>query len=343
MYIPSFTSSFSQAGQVQIYLLLLLAILAGLLGLVNVVKKHPCAEVLSRRLLGVIVFIFVIGFVWICWFHYQIYQEMPLQLSSHLAGWINKQLASMNAQAVYKFALYDPLNPPRYIIPMWIENEKYYFWFMIYSIMANLSWNRINNHRLRGTVLVFLAIQVVILVLLVNPYEQPLKQFFAEVGPWFSGSLSPMQQFGQFLKLYPKMIFYYNASYMWLHPPMLFLSYGAITITFLTSIFMLIKREVAIETLGYNYAKFGYFMLTLGMLLGYPWALKAWGPNWWWDPKICSSIMMWAIYSTYLHTRLYANKKWMWYFTAILGILCFVAMLFTFITSFYFPGEHTFQ
>jgi len=52
--------------------------------------------------------------------------------------------------------------------------------------------------------------------------------------------------------------------------------------------------------------------------------------------------MMWAIYSTYLHTRLYANKPAMWYFTSLLGVLCFLAMIFTFLSSFFFPGEHTF-
>ena len=152
-----------------------------------------------------------------------------------------------------------------------------------------------------------------------------------------------MVKIGSFMKLYPKMIFYYNAEYMWLHPPMLFVSYACITIAFVTSSFMLVKRDIDIEKTGYDFAKLGYFMLTLGMLLGYPWALKAWGPNWWWDPKICSSIMMWAIYSTYLHTRLYANKPGMWYFSSALGIICFLAMIFTFLTSFFFPGEHTFQ
>ena len=53
--------------------------------------------------------------------------------------------------------------------------------------------------------------------------------------------------------------------------------------------------------------------------------------------------MMWAIFSTYLHTRLYANKKSMWYFSSLLGILSFLAMIFTFLASFFFPGEHTFQ
>jgi hypothetical protein len=49
--------------------------------------------------------------------------------------------------------------------------------------------------------------------------------------------------------------------------------------TFVTSAFMLVRREPEVESMGYNYAKLGFFMLTLGMLLGYPWALKAWGPE----------------------------------------------------------------
>jgi cytochrome c biogenesis factor len=152
-----------------------------------------------------------------------------------------------------------------------------------------------------------------------------------------------MGQIKAFMGLYPRMIFYYNTPYMWFHPPLLFLAYACITITFVTSVFMLAAREFSVETLGYGYAKLGYFLLTLGMLLGYPWALQSWGANWWWDPKICSSIMMWAIFTTYLHARIYVRKPGMWYFCSALGILCYLAMIFTFLTSFYFPGEHTFQ
>jgi len=53
--------------------------------------------------------------------------------------------------------------------------------------------------------------------------------------------------------------------------------------------------------------------------------------------------MMWSVFSTYLHTRLYAGRPAMWYFTSALGILCFLAMIFTFLTSLFFPGEHTSQ
>ena len=334
---------YSQVGSLLLLVLLISSLLSGMHGIVNLASKKPVWQRSSTVVLWLANILFAAGFLWICWFHYRIYLNLPLEFPENMVGWLNRQLNQMNSSASYNFPLYDAASPPRYKIPLWIENEKYYFWFMCYAIMALLVHIRLQNHRLRAVLSLFLAVQVAILYFSVNPFSNPLPQFFNEITPWFAAGQSPMIKAGLFMKLYPKMIFYYNAEYMWFHPPLLFVSYGCITITFITSVFMLVKRDVVIEKAGYDYAKLGFFMLTLGMLLGYPWALQAWGPNWWWDPKILSSIMMWAVFSTYLHTRLYANKPAMWYFSSFLGILCFLAMIFTFLTSFFFPGEHTFQ
>jgi len=316
--------------------------LLGAFGAVSLFRTTPGLQRLSGYLLVVLTAVFLAGFGWICWFHFQVYLLLPLELPSALAEYLNRQLEIMNRGAEYGLPLYNPDSPPRYLLPLWLENEKYYFWFMCYTFMALAGHFRLEHPRLRAVLHILLAAQVAVLFWAANPFTDPLPKFFSAIDPWFSPNLPIGQRLGLFMQLYPKMIFYYNAEYMWVHPPLLFLSYACITMTFVTSVFMLIKREPAVESMGYDYAKLGFFMLTLGMLLGYPWALKAWGPNWWWDPKICSSIMMWAIYSTYLHTRLYANKPFMWYFSSMLGIVCFLAMIFTFVSSFFFPGEHTF-
>ncbi|MEJ2690197.1 MAG: cytochrome c biogenesis protein CcsA [Deltaproteobacteria bacterium] len=334
---------FSSTGEALLLVLLSFSLLCGLAGCVNLFAASPHFAKSTGWLLSVTVGLFVAGFALICWFHYQIHLKLPLVLPDKLATFLNNQLQAMNRQSAYGMPLYNAAAPPRYTIPVWIENEKYYFWVMSYAFMALIAHFRMPRHRFRAALHLGLAVQVLLLYFLADPFAQPLPRFFKEITPWFAGNLGPMQQFGLFMKLYPRMIFYYNADYMWFHPPLLFLSYACITLTFIASAFMLVKRRLEIEVLGYDFAKLGYFALTLGMLLGYPWALQAWGPNWWWDPKICSSIMLWAIFSTYLHTRLYANKKAMWYFSSILGILSFLAMIFTFLASFYFPGEHTFQ
>jgi len=334
---------FSQGGSVVMVTLLILTGIITLSAVLNLCSSTPQYQKPSTVLLLLINLFMVAGFLWICWFHWQIYLKLPLEMEQSLIAWINRQLDVMNKGSSYGLPLLDAAAPPRYKIPFWIENEKYFFWFTCYGIMALLVQFRLQSHRFRAILHLFLALQVAILYIWADPFTSPLPQFFREIAPWFSPGQSLMAKAGYFMQLYPKMIFYYNAEYMWFHPPLLFVSYAAITIIFITSIFMLVKRELLVEKVGYEYAKLGFFMLTLGMLLGYPWALKAWGPNWWWDPKICSSLMMWAVFSTYLHTRLYANKKFMWYFTSFLGILCFLAMIFTFLASFYFPGEHTFQ
>ena len=333
---------FTQVGNIFLSALFGVACLVGASGMANLFRPIPATQKMTGYLFVLLTLVFLAGFGWICWFHYQVYLLLPLELPANLAEYLNRQLQMMNQGAEYGLPLYIQDSPPRYMLPLWLENEKYYFWFMCYSLMALVGHYRLEHFRLRAALHILLAIQVAILFWFTNPFVDPLPKFFDAVTPWFTTNMHPGQQLGLFMQLYPKMVFYYNAEYMWFHPPMLFLSYACITMTFVTSVFMLVKRELAIETMGYDYAKLGFFMLTLGMLLGYPWALKAWGPNWWWDPKICSSIMMWAIYSTYLHTRLYANKPFMWYFSSILGIICFLAMIFTFVSSFFFPGEHTF-
>ena len=180
-------------------------------------------------------------------------------------------------------------------------------------------------------------------VLFAKPFTAPLAQFLGEIAPWFAPGADIRMQVGLFFKIYPRMIFYYNAPYMWIHPPMLFAAYALLTVTFAACVFMLFSARREQEREAYFYAKLGYLLLTVGMLIGYPWALQAWGPNWWWDPKIAASIMMWLLYSGFLHTRLYVHRRRIWFLHAWLGILCYLSRIFTYFMAWYFPGEHTFQ
>jgi ABC-type transport system involved in cytochrome c biogenesis permease subunit len=125
-----------------------------------------------------------------------------------------------------------------------------------------------------------------------------------------------------------------------MHPPMLFISYASLVITAAACVFMLRKREKVYDDIAYRYAKIGYILLTTGMLIGYPWAIEAWKDSaWWWDPKISGSIMMWVLYSAYLHARIYSGR--MWSATACLGIICFASLVFTYLLTYIVPGIHS--
>lgn len=260
MDFTEMTHHFTSYGNFLIYGLSSVALFAGLLGGANFFSPSPVGQTYCRYTLYGANILFLVGFALIGWMHYRIYVELPLTLPESLSVWMNKQISTLNSQSAYGLPFYDRNSPPRYAIPVWIENEKYFFWFMAYSFMAQVAYSRLKNHRIQGALLLLLTVQVGIMASVANPFQDPLPKFFAEISPWFQAGLPSMEQFGLFMKLYPKMIFYYNASYMWMHPPMLFFSYAAITMTFVTSSFMLVNREPEVEILGYDFAKFGYFM-----------------------------------------------------------------------------------
>ena len=198
----------------------------------------------------------------------------------------------------------DWANPPRYAIPLWIEGEKFFFWALVYGLALIYPFARRAARPFRTALYVGLA-------------RLPRRRRLLRAALHGAARAVPRRdravvrgrgerrrsKVRLFFKIYPRMIFYYNAPYMWMHPPLLFAAYALLTVTFAACVFMLFSARREQEREAYFYAKLGYLLLTVGMLIGYPWALQAWGPNWWWDPKIAASIMMWLLYSGFLHTR----------------------------------------
>jgi cytochrome c-type biogenesis protein CcsB len=63
-----------------------------------------------------------------------------------------------------------------------------------------------------------------------------------------------------------------------------------------------------IEYLSYQLIKFGFVLLTLGIISGAIWANEAWGSYWSWDPKETWALTTWFVFASYLHTRLVASR-----------------------------------
>jgi ABC-type transport system involved in cytochrome c biogenesis permease subunit len=164
----------------------------------------------------------------------------------------------------------------------------------------------------------------------------------SEITRWYAAAAGEGDIFQVAGMLYGRITFYYNSTYMWTHPPMLFIAYASLIITFAACIYMLKNHDRTYEEIAYRYAKIGYILLTTGMLVGYPWAVEAWKDSaWWWDPKISGSIMMWVLYTAYLHAHIYAGKGKMWSMTAYLGIICFASLVFTYLLTYIVPGIHS--
>jgi cytochrome c-type biogenesis protein CcsB len=96
-----------------------------------------------------------------------------------------------------------------------------------------------------------------------------------------------------------------------------------------------------LDDLSYLSLKFGFPLLTLGIITGAVWAEYAWGRYWNWDPKETWSLITWLLYAALLHQRL--TVGWRGRKAAIMAIVGFLAVLFTFLgVNLLLPGLHTY-
>ncbi len=233
----------------------------------------------------------------------------------------------------------------RFALPLWIEGEKLFFWSLCLGLLAMLAYRKSDLGSFPRLLEGAWAILTITAILTGRPLADPLPRFDQEIQMYREVLLfaDPQTQWRVTQMMYGRMVGFYNSAYMWIHPPILFLSYAALTPAFVASLAMAIRPENLWERLSYGYARFGYLLLTFGLLLGYPWTKAAWSNlPWWWDPKVNMSLMMWVLYTAYLHAHLYVNRQPLKRTVAILGTLSFLSLVLTYITTYVVPGLHSY-
>jgi cytochrome c-type biogenesis protein CcsB len=106
------------------------------------------------------------------------------------------------------------------------------------------------------------------------------------------------------------------------------------------SIADLLPGTEILDELIYQCVALGFILLSLGIITGSVWAHNAWGSYWSWDPKETWSLITWLIYAALLHVRLV--RGWRGKRTALLSIVGFASMLFTYLGVNYLPGLHSY-
>lgn len=228
-------------------------------------------------------------------------------------------------------------------VPLWIESEKLYIWALIVAVMGALMVRQ-RDELLPGTMLA-VAVLSAGAALLGHPFIYPLPSLLSQYAQFLQAISSgvPQAAQGAFMGLDSAARYFYNTPYMWVHPPLLFFSYGAFTLSFVAVIEMIRRKHSSYETTAYRWARLGYLALTVGMLLGFPWAIAAWkGESWWWSGKVNMSIMMWVLYTAYLHARLYLRRKGMWRVVAFVAVMSFVILVLTYVATYVVPGAHSY-
>jgi len=147
----------------------------------------------------------------------------------------------------------------------------------------------------------------------------------------------------------------------WLHAHVItcFLSYASFALSCGVSIIYLMKLHQkergekesgiwplfpcldSLDALVYKTIVVGFPLLTIGIITGAAWANYAWGSYWSWDPKETWSLITWFVYAIFLHARF--TREWRGKRTAILSIVGFIAVIFTYFgVNYVLSGLHSY-
>ncbi len=88
-------------------------------------------------------------------------------------------------------------------------------------------------------------------------------------------------------------------------------------------------RVVRYPDLMHTVVKFGFALITVGLVIGALWAKGAWGDYWSWDPKENWSLITFLIYVIYFHVR--TSRRWQEKHSAWLLMAGFAAVIFTYL------------
>ncbi|MEW6624341.1 MAG: c-type cytochrome biogenesis protein CcsB [Bacillota bacterium] len=149
-----------------------------------------------------------------------------------------------------------------------------------------------------------------------------------------------------------------RSPWLFVHVLTAVIAYGAFAVSFTMAVMYLLKDYLLganyksilikvlpsldlLDELTYKITFIGLPFHTIMLVTGAVWAEFSWGRYWSWDPKETWALITWLIYAVYLHVRL--MRGWKGKRAAILAILGFLAVIFTFIgVSYLLPGQHSY-
>jgi cytochrome c-type biogenesis protein CcsB len=151
----------------------------------------------------------------------------------------------------------------------------------------------------------------------------------------------------------------FKSLWLTVHVVTIFMGDALFAIAFLAAVMYLIQERqikhkkfgsfysrlpslATLDAINYQSLVYGFPFLTLGMITGSIYAQYTLGTYWQWDPKEVWSLITWLFYAALLHERLVAG--WRGRRAALMSILCFCVLIFTFIgVSLWLGGYHSFS
>ncbi|HEY8167913.1 MAG TPA: c-type cytochrome biogenesis protein CcsB [Candidatus Limnocylindrales bacterium] len=142
-----------------------------------------------------------------------------------------------------------------------------------------------------------------------------------------------------------------NAPLLTVHVAMAMISYGIFATAFGAAVaylaqgprdrFAWLPSHRTLDEVAYRAVIIGFPIFATMIILGSWWASIAWGRYWGWDPKETAALVTWLIYAVYLHAR--TARGWTGRPAAMILVIGFAAVLFTYFGNLYFSGLHAYS
>ncbi len=133
----------------------------------------------------------------------------------------------------------------------------------------------------------------------------------------------------------------YAQKIFYLHTPAAWASYLAFGVVFVASILYLVKGGERWDTIALSSAELGVIFSTLAIVTGPLWAKPEWGVYWRWeDTKLLTTFVMWMIYLGYVTLRVGMESRNVGRLAAVFGIIGFIAVPLSFISSRVWQSVH---
>jgi cytochrome c-type biogenesis protein CcsB len=143
----------------------------------------------------------------------------------------------------------------------------------------------------------------------------------------------------------------HNPPLLTIHVAMAVISYGIFATSFAAAVgylaqgkddrFAWLPSHSVLDEVAYRAVIIGFPVFATLIVLGAYWASIAWGRYWGWDPKETSALVTWLIYAAYLHAR--SLRGWSGRPAALLLVVGFGAVLFTYFGNLFFSGLHAYS
>ena len=142
-----------------------------------------------------------------------------------------------------------------------------------------------------------------------------------------------------------------NPPLLTIHVAMAMIAYGVLAVSFGAAVGYLVQGQQdrfswlpshrVLDDVAYRSVVIGFPIFATMIILGSYWASIAWGRYWGWDPKETSALVTWLIYAVYMHAR--SQASWRGRPAALILVLGFGAVLFTYFGNLFFSGLHSYS